>query len=284
MDSFEPFYARESKVRNLESARQNQRFRLVEVDTRDLDGMRQLVRDVRPSVVVDLAARAGVRDSLTEPLLYIDINVRGLQNSLTAATEVGAAFVFTSSSSVYGARSAGPFAEDSPCRPISPYGATKVAGEALVFAHHALTGLPIRIARLFTVYGPRQRPDLAVYRFASCLLDERPIPLFDRGRSTRDYTFVGDVADALSRLVRANLDEVVVNVGSSRPYSNLELVQALESTFGRTAVLDLVPAQPGDAPATFADITRARELLGWAPATSLRDGLAAFRDWFLQGR
>lgn len=282
LDSFEPFYPRPVKERNIARARESASFRFVELDTRDRDGIRALVDEVRPATIVDFAARAGVRDSLIDPWLYIDINVRGLQNVLAAAAEVGAAFVFASSSSIYGASTRLPFREDeAEGRPLSPYGATKVAGEALVHAHRALTGLPIRIARLFTVYGPRQRPDLAVYKFARRMLDGVSIPLYSEGRATRDYTFVGDIAAAFSALVASDADDLTVNLGSHRPYSNLELVRALEQVFGTSATLDLLPAQPGDAPATFADITRARSTIGWEPRTALDDGLAAFREWFL---
>ncbi len=285
LDCFESFYPREIKERNLAQARTSPSFRFVELDTRDREGLRALVDEVRPAAIVDFAARAGVRDSLADPWLYIDINVRGLQNLLAAAAGAGSAFVFASSSSIYGASPRLPFREDeAEGRPLSPYGATKIAGEALVHAHHAATGLPIRIARLFTVYGPRQRPDLAVHKFAVRMLRGEPIPLYLEGKATRDYTFVGDTADAFVRLVDSGADDLTVNLGSHRPYSNLELVRALERALGVTASLELLPAQPGDAPATFADVSRARETLGWEPRTSFEDGLAAFRRWLLAER
>ncbi len=281
LDAFEPFYGRAVKEHNLAQAMRTDRFRFVELDTRDRAGVRDLVADVRPTTIVDLAARAGVRDSLRDPWLYIDINVRGLQNVLSAAAEVGAAFVFASSSSIYGASPSLPFVEDgSEGRPISPYGATKVAGEALVHAHHATTGLPVRIARLFTVYGPRQRPDLAVYSFAVRLVRGEPIPLYSGGSATRDFTYVGDVAGAFAKLVRSDLVDLTVNVGGNHPYSNLDLVRALEREFGLEARLELLPAQTGDAQATFADISRARATLDWAPTTTFEVGLREFRAWF----
>lgn len=281
LDAFEPFYGRDVKERNLDQAMKSDRFRFVELDTRDRDGVRDLVADVRPRTIVDLAARAGVRDSLRDPWLYIDINVRGLQNVLSAAAEVGAAFVFASSSSIYGASRSLPFTEGgSEGRPISPYGATKVAGEALAHAHHAITGLPVRIARLFTVYGPRQRPDLAVYSFAARLVRGESIPLYSEGSATRDFTFVGDVAEAFGALVRSDHVDLTVNVGGSHPYSNLDLVRALERAFGLEARLELLPAQTGDAQATFADVSRARAALGWVPTTTFEDGIRQFRAWF----
>jgi UDP-glucuronate 4-epimerase len=285
LDSFEPFYPRAVKELNLAQARTSPSFRFVELDIRDREGLRALVDEVRPATIVDFAARAGVRDSLSDPWLYIDINVRGLQNVLAAAAGVGSTFVFASSSSIYGASPRLPFREDeAEGRPLSPYGATKIAGEALVHAHHAATGLPVRIARLFTVYGPRQRPDLAVHKFAVRMLRGEPIPLYAEGRATRDYTFVGDTADAFVRLVDSGADDLTVNLGSHRPYTNLELVHALERALGLTATLEVLPAQPGDAPATFADVSRARETLGWEPQTSFEEGLDAFRDWLLVER
>jgi UDP-glucuronate 4-epimerase len=285
VDSFESFYPRESKERNLGSALASRRFRFRELDTRDAEGLAGFVSTVRPSTVVDLAARAGARDSLRDPLLYIDINVRGLQNLLSALASVDAALVFASSSSVYGAAASLPFREnEAVLRPVSPYGATKVAGEALVSAHHAITGSPVRIARLFTVYGPRQRPDLGVYTFAERLLDGRTIPLYDRGLATRDFTYVDDAVDGLARLIDADGPELVVNLGSGRPHSNLELLEQLEQVFEKRGARELLPAQPGDVPATYADNAVARRVLGWTPQVTLDEGLFRFREWFLGAR
>lgn len=189
IDCFEPYYNRATKERNLKGAMRSARFRFSEVDTRDPEALMRALADARPEVVVDLAARAGVRPSLVDPQLYIDINVTGLQHTLEATASVGARFVFASSSSVYGADPRRPFVEDQmSCRPESPYGATKIAGEALVHAHHATTGLPVAIARLFSVYGPRQRPDLAIHAFARRMLRGEPIELFAGGLAERDYT------------------------------------------------------------------------------------------------
>lgn len=285
IDSFEPFYPRAAKERNLEAARASSAFRFLEVDTRDRDGLSTFVREIRPTTIVDLAARAGVRDSLRDPWLYIDINVVGLQNLLAAVAEVGASLVFASSSSVYGSAVPIPFREDAaPLRPASPYGATKVAGEAMLAAHHGLTGLPTRIARLFTVYGPRQRPDLAVRKFAEALLDDRTIPLYDNGAGTRDYTFVGDVVDGLTRLVDAPHPQLTVNLGGGRPYATIDVLRALEQMLERRASIEALSKQPGDAIDTAADISRARDELGWEPRTSLDPGLRQFGDWLVADR
>jgi UDP-glucuronate 4-epimerase len=230
--------------------------------------------------VVDLAARAGVRPSIANPDAYIDINVRGFQHTLTATEAVGARIVFASSSSVYGADPQRPFREEQMAgQPLSPYGATKVAAEALAHAHHTTTGLPVAIARLFTVYGPRQRPDLAINSFARRMLAGAPIELFDSGRGSRDYTYVDDVVDALARLIDAPAPYVLVNVGGHSPVTTTELVDRLENALGVRAVRVAAPAQPGDVPATYADITRARDILGWEPRVGLDEGLARFGAW-----
>lgn len=283
IDSFEPFYPRAAKERNLEAARASARFQFRETDTRDRARLSDFVSRVRPSTIVDLAARAGVRDSLDNPWLYIDVNVTGLQNVLTAAAEVGSTLIFASSSSVYAGSPKLPYREsETMLRPTSPYGATKIAGEALVTAHRSLTGLPTRVARLFTVYGPRQRPDLAVRKFATALLSGTPIPLYDNGRPTRDYTFVGDVVDGLVRLIDAEHEELTVNLGGGQPYSTRELVTRLETVFGVPAIINPLPKQPGDAADTAADVSLARSTLSWEPRTSLDRGLEQFRDWMLR--
>ncbi len=188
--------------------------------------------------------------------------------------------VFASSSSIYGNDPRRPFREDQArLRPTSPYGATKIAGEALVHAHHEATGLPVRLARLFTVYGPRQRPDLAIHSFANRMLDGEPIDLFADGLGLRDYTYVGDVVDALVRMAASPDSSLTVNVGSHRPVQTLEVVAELERALQVRAIRHLMPAQPGDVDATFADISQARERLGWEPKMAFSEGIDRFSDW-----
>jgi UDP-glucuronate 4-epimerase len=207
-------------------------------------------------------------------------NVVGFQNTLSAAAAVGARLVFASSSSIYGDDDRRPFAEDQARgRPESPYGATKVAGEALAFAHHRATGLPVGVARLFTVYGPRQRPDLAIHAFARRILDGQPVVLFDHGRGVRDYTFVTDAVDALVRLADRQDGHLVVNVGSDRPVRTSQVIDELERALGVRADRQLAPAQPGDVPATHADVSRARDVLGWTPRVAFPDGIDRFCAW-----
>ena len=280
LDAFEPFYPRARKQRHLASAFGNPRFGLVEVDTRDGPAVVDAVRLAKPDVVFDLAARAGVRPSIADPGTYVDINVRGLSNTLAALAEVGARLVYASSSSIYGDDPRRPFREDQAAgQPLSPYGATKVAGEALVHAHYAVTGLPVSVARLFTVFGPRQRPDLAIHTFARRMLAGEPVQLFDEGRGSRDYTFVDDVVDAFLRLADAEPDFLLVNVGSHRPIETAAVVDELERALHVQAERVLLPRQPGDVAATYADVTRAKESIGWQPSTPFGEGIDRFCAW-----
>ena len=281
VDSFDAFYPADRKRENVADALRHPAFELVEVDTRDGPAVDEAFRAAAPTVVFDLAARAGVRPALADPEGYLDVNVRGRQHTLAATAATGARLVYASSSSIYGDDPRRPFREDQARGlPLSPYAATKVAGEALVHAHHAATGLPVGVARLFTVYGPRQRPDLAICTFARQMLDGEPVVLFGGGALTRDYTYVDDVVDAFTRLASTDHPWLVVNVGSGRPVSTIEVVDQLERALGTRADRRSGPPQPGDVAATFADISRAADLLGWAPRVSFDDGIQRFCDWY----
>ena len=278
-------YSRARRSSHLRAAVQSPRFDLIQGDTRDAATIARAMAAARPTVVFDLAARAGVRPSISDPLAYIDVNVRGLQNTLTAVANVSARLVFASSSSIYGNDPRRPFREDQASgRPTSPYGATKIAGEALAHAHHEATHLPVGVARLFTVYGPRQRPDLAIHSFATRMLAGQPIELFADGLGLRDYTYVDDVVDALVRIAASPDTWLTVNVGSHRPIETRAVVAELERALQVRAVSHLMPAQAGDVDATFADISRARERLGWQPETSFSVGIDRFCDWLRSER
>ena len=281
-DSFDSSsYAAEQKRRNLDQARASSRFRLVEGDTRDATATLDAIVGTRPAIVFDLAARAGVRPSIQDPISYIETNVRGLQNTITATAAVGAKLVFASSSSIYGNDARQPFTEDQASgRPVSPYGATKVAGEALVHAHHEASGLPIAIARLFTVYGPRQRPDLAIHSFAKKLLAGAPIDLFAEGKNVRDYTYVDDAVEALVRLGSSSDPSLLVNVGSHRPIETLAVVErARAGAWGEGGQTTRSPRSRETCPHTFADISRARDRLGWEPQVPFSVGIDRFCAW-----
>jgi len=235
--------------------------------------------------VVHLAARAGVRPSLTEPRLYVETNINGTANLLELARQHEVKqFVFGSSSSVYGENKKVPFSEDDPIfNPISPYAATKAAGELICHTYSHLYDLRTVCLRFFTVYGARQRPDLAIHKFAKLIDAGKSIPVFGDGTTRRDYTYVDDIIGG----VRAAIDYdqsnyEVINLGESRTVELRELISLLENALGRKAQIDRQPTQPGDVPQTFADIDKARRLLNYTPRTQIEDGITLFVDWFRQ--
>lgn len=234
-------------------------------------------------VVLHLAARAGVRPSIIQPDLYVRTNVLGTVRVLEAAVKAGAAkFVFASSSSVYGAADEVPFRETAPLRrTFSPYAATKVSGEQLCSVYSSLHDLPVVSLRFFTVYGPAQRPDLAIHKFTRAIWEGKPIPQFGDGSSRRDYTYIDDIVQGILGAVDyrgAKYD--VFNLGESETTTLSELISSIEAALGKKAVIDRKPDQPGDMPATWADISKARELLGYSPKTKISEGIPKFVDWF----
>ncbi len=283
VDNFDPFYDPEVKRHNLGSALQNPRFTLVEADIRNLDSLKSaLSSHLTPHALVHLAARAGVRPSIEDPQGYYETNVLGTQNLLELAHAWNIEqFVFASSSSVYGVNPDVPWREDDPVlRPVSPYGASKIAGEFLGHVYSHLYGIRFLGLRLFTVYGPRQRPDLAIHKFAHLMLESKPIPIYGAGSTSRDYTYVDDIV----RGIRACLDYdatnyEIINLGNSHTVKLLDMVAALENALGEKAQLDKQRAQPGDVPHTWADITKAQQLIGWQPQTPFAEGLQHFVHW-----
>jgi len=280
LDDFNNFYDPTIKRRNLAGLPGTPE--VFEADIRDEAAVR---RAFEPGwdTVLHLAARAGVRPSIKEPGLYVQTNVAGTLHLLEAAVQTGVRkFLFASSSSVYGAVDEVPFREDAPLRrTFSPYAATKVAGEQLCSTYSHLHGLPVVSLRFFTVYGPGQRPDLAIHKFTRAIIEGRPIPQFGDGSSRRDYTYVEDIVQG----IRAAADYEgeaydVFNLGESETITLRELIKALEKVVGREAVIERRPEQPGDMPATWADIAKARRLLGYAPQTKIADGLPKFVEWF----
>jgi UDP-glucuronate 4-epimerase len=286
VDDFNDFYDPAIKRRNVAPHAGREDFLLCEADIRDRAALARIFRETRFDCVVHLAARAGVRPSLEEPLLYAETNITGTLNLLELARGHGVRqFVFGSSSSVYGENEKVPFAEDDPvARPISPYAATKAAGELLCHTYTHLWGLRCVVLRLFTVYGARQRPDLAVHKFARLISEGKPIPVFGDGTTRRDYTYVDDIIAGVRAAVDydASMYEVI-NLGESRTVSLSELISLLESELGRDAIIDRRPLQPGDVPQTFADITKARRLLGYDPRTPIEEGIRRFVEWFRDG-
>lgn len=282
LDSFDDFYDPAVKRSNLSALAGAAGFSLVEGDIRDESIVDKAMADGHVEMVVHLAARAGVRPSLEKPLLYESVNVGGTALLLEAARRRGIGnFVFASSSSVYGNNQKIPFCEtDNVDFPISPYAATKKAGELLCHTYHHLYGMSVSCLRFFTVYGPRQRPDLAIHKFTRLIEAEREIPVYGDGSMIRDYTYVDDTVAGVVRAMDRCDGYRIYNLGNNHPISLSDLIRAIEQAVGKKAKIDRLPAQPGDVVRTYADISRARDELGYDPRTTLGDGLAAFVRWY----
>jgi UDP-glucuronate 4-epimerase len=281
LDSFDPFYPEEQKRRNLAAAEAASGFRLVRGDIRDADLLQSLFTDWRFDGVVHLAALAGVLPSQKRPAEYASVNVHGSTVVLESAAAAGAPrVVLASSSSVYGEREDGPFRESDPVeRPISPYAATKRAMELIAHTFHHGRGLPVCCARIFTAYGPRQRPDLAIRKFATGLLAGQPIPIFGDGSSQRDFTYVDDLVTGLVSALDKDLGFSILNLGAGRRITVLELVKLLEQELGVQAEIEWLPAQVGDVTRTWADIDAARTALDYSPRVPFEEGLRRFVAW-----
>jgi UDP-glucuronate 4-epimerase len=283
VDDFNNFYSPVTKRENVRAHFQNRGYRLVEADIRDRPALKRVFDETKFSVIVHLAARAGVRPSLSEPQLYAETNVNGTLNLLELTREHNIKqFVFGSSSSVYGINAKVPFGEEDATRqPISPYAATKAAGELLCHTYAHLYGIRIVALRFFTVYGARQRPDLAIHKFARLIDEDKPIPVFGDGTTRRDYTYIDDIIQGVRAAIDyAGSDYEAINLGESRTVELRELIELLEKALGKRAVIDRQPLQPGDVPQTFADITKARRLLGYDPQTEIEEGIGRFVEWF----
>jgi UDP-glucuronate 4-epimerase len=283
VDDFNDFYDPAIKLANASKHDKNSNYQLLKADIRDSVALRKIFSAHNFDCIVHLAARAGVRPSLDQPLLYAETNINGTLNLLELARERGIKqFVFGSSSSVYGVNAKVPFGEDDPIRqPISPYAATKAAGELLCHTYTHLYGIRCVCLRFFTVYGPRQRPDLAIHKFARLISEGKPIPVFGDGTTRRDYTFIDDIiAGVRGAIAYDKTDYEVINLGESRTVELRELISLLEKELGKTAQIDRQPLQPGDVPQTFADIAKARRLLGYNPQTQIEQGIHTFVRWF----
>lgn len=282
VDNFDPFYDPAIKRANLRAIATHPNFTLIETDIRDGARMRMLCDEHHVDRIFHAAARAGVRPSLKDPLLYEDVNVRGTIAVLEAARQRPIkTFVFASSSSVYGGVHTVPFSETAPLsRPISPYAATKLAGELICYTYHHLYGIPITCLRFFTVYGPRQRPEMAIYQFVRLIEAGQPVPVFGDGSSRRDFTYIDDVVQGILSALETPFPFEVFNLGESDTIALKDLIGLIEQCLGKKARIDTLPPQPGDMPITYADITKARRLLGYRPGTQIKQGLQRFAEWF----
>ncbi|MDP1808983.1 MAG: GDP-mannose 4,6-dehydratase [Actinomycetota bacterium] len=283
LDNFNDYYDPAVKRRNIAAALLNAKYTLVEGDILDAGLLDALFAAHDFKLIVHLAARAGVRPSLADPILYEKVNCQGTLNLLERARQAPLDhFVFGSSSSVYGINGKVPFSEVDPVnQPISPYAATKRAGELLCYTYHHLYGLPITCLRFFTVYGPRQRPDMAIHKFTRLIDAGEEITLFGDGKSRRDYTYVDDIIDGVTKAMDKPRGYKIYNLGESQTIELLDLIRLIESALGKEAKINWQPNQPGDVPITFADITLAKRDLGYAPTTPIESGIPRFVNWYL---
>jgi UDP-glucuronate 4-epimerase len=286
LDNFNNFYDPEIKRRNVRDLQARGLVPLHTVDILDRERLRNVFEEVRPEAIVHLAAWAGVRPSLEKPDLYSSVNVTGTVNMLEMAKEFSTrCFVFGSSSSVYGGNVKVPFSEDDPVdRPVSPYAATKRAGELLCHTYAHNFSMHITCLRFFTVYGPRQRPEMAIHKFAQLMAEGKEIPIYGAGDSRRDYTYVADIVSGVLGAIDANPRFEIINLGESQTTTLLELVRHLEEALGMKALLRFLPNQPGDMEITYADISRARRLLGYNPQKPTKEGIRLFAEWFKSSR
>ena len=284
VDNFHDFYDPAIKRQNIAAIETHERFELIEADIRDRQAMLDTFAAHRPTTVAHIAAMAGVRPSIERPDLYAAVNVNGTVNLLDAAIAHGTKrFLFASSSSVYGNNSKVPFAEDDNVdHPISPYAATKKAAELICHTYWHLHRLPVFCLRFFTVYGPRQRPDLAIGKFLRLVADNQPIPMFGDGSTSRDYTYIDDIIQGVVAAIdrcNATAGYRVFNLGGNQPTSLKDMIAIIESVTGKTAQIEQKPMQPGDVTRTWADLTRSQAELGYQPTTSLADGIVKQWQW-----
>ncbi|MCX6905687.1 MAG: SDR family NAD(P)-dependent oxidoreductase [Verrucomicrobia bacterium] len=282
-DDLNPFYAPALKEQNLRELKARQgRFEFVRGDITDGAAVQALFDGIKFDQVIHLAARAGVRPSLEQPALYQRVNVEGTVNVLEAARRTGVRkAVLASSSSVYGVNAKVPFAESDPIfSAISPYAASKLACEALGHVYHHLYGMDVVMLRFFTVYGPRQRPDLAIHKFARLIAAGQPIPVFGDGATARDYTYITDILEGVMACTEREFGYDIFNLGESATVTLSRLIELIEESLGVKAQINRQPLQPGDVPRTFADISKARTRLGYAPKVKIEQGIPLFVEWF----
>jgi len=283
IDNFDPFYDKRIKEKNLENAFKGNSFKLFEVDILEKSKLSQIFRENQIDLVIHIAAKAGVRPSIKDPIGYYNTNVIGTLNILEVMKKNGVKkMIFASSSSVYGNNNKTPFSEtDTVDNPISPYAASKKAGELLCHTYHHLYDFDIYALRFFTVYGPRQRPDLAIHKFSRLIRERKPIPFYGDGSSGRDYTFIDDIIDGIIAALERLKGFEVFNIGESKIILLSQMISVLESALGKKAILERLPLQPGDVQLTYADISKARKMLNYQPKINFEDGIDEFVRWFM---
>jgi UDP-glucuronate 4-epimerase len=285
IDNFDPFYARQLKLLNTEDFEKHLQVTMFDRNLEDLSVHElKMILPQPVDVIIHLAAKAGVRPSIADPMAYQRTNVLGTQMLLDYARDTGVKqFVFASSSSVYGVNPDFPWKEDNRLMPISPYAMTKLAGEMAGHVSSHLYGIRFIALRFFTVYGPSQRPDLAIHKFTRSILKKQPITVFGDGSTSRDYTYVDDIISGILAAISYQASPFeIINLGNHYSIRLDQLIGEIEAVMGKKAVIDRQPEQPGDVPRTYADISKARQLLGYEPATPVKEGLKNFYDWFLK--
>jgi len=289
IDNFDEFYSKKIKLKNLEKLLPSDLFNLLECDIRDLDSLEHFLTNISPDVYIHLAAKAGVLPSIRTPYEYIKTNIDGTYNLLEIIRRKsnGKKLIFASSSSIYGNNKKTPFVETDPVEdPISPYAFTKKSCELLNHTYHHLYGIDIINLRLFTVYGPRQRPDLAIHKFVDMILKNEPVTMYGDGNTSRDYTFVNDTISgflgAIDYIVKNENVFETVNLGNHNPVKLSELIQTIYSLLGRKPDIKELHQQSGDVEITYADISKAVKLFNYHPKTTLHEGISAFIKWHNQ--
>jgi UDP-glucuronate 4-epimerase len=285
VDNFDEFYDPQIKRANIANHVNNQAYLHVRADIRDYAAMKQVFAEHHFDAIIHLAAKAGVRPSVSDPRVYTEVNINGTMNLLELAERNGVKkFVFGSSSSVYGPAAIPPFREEAPLAPISPYAATKASGELLAHAYSHLYGMRIVCLRFFTVYGARQRPDLAIHKFARMISSGAPIPVYGDGSAERDFTYIDDILQGVMAAIEYDATPFeVINLGESQTVTVNRMIELLEEALGQSAIIERCPPQPGDLTLTHADITKAQKLLGYQPTTPIETGIKKFAEWFKLG-
>ncbi len=288
IDNLNPFYDPAIKEQNLREIQKKGGRRFIDIrgDIRDRKFVEEVFEAHRPEEVVHLAAMAGVRPSIAEPLLYQEVNIQGTMNLLEAMRSRNVRkMIFASSSSVYGNNRKVPFSEDDNVdNPISPYAATKKAGELICYTYHHLFDFSMVALRFFTVYGPRQRPEMAIHKFTRLIDEGKPVPMFGDGTSKRDYTYIADIVDGMMRTLDIEEGYHLYNLGESHTTSLRELITLIEKALGKQAQIQQLPQQPGDVDITYADISRAKRELGYDPHTSMEEGIRRFVAWYRESQ
>ena len=284
LDNFDSFYDPDIKIKNAEGMTKKFQdlFELVTGDIRNPDHLKGIFQKNRVDFVIHLAARAGVRPSIADPLLYQNVNIRGTIVLLEACKAYKIKnFIFASSSSVYGENQRVPFTEeDLNIQPVSPYGATKRAGELLCYSYHHLYGMNIACLRIFTAYGPRQRPEMAIHKFTRLIDQGEKIPIYGDGSSRRDYTYIDDLIEGILGVIRYHKGFEIYNLGESQTTSLIELIKLIEGAFGKKGDIEMLELQPGDVSVTYADITKAKRMLKYRPKVKMEEGIKQFVEWY----